>query len=384
MNTVQKRPILPQLNVVRALAILGVLIVHATAQATIDMIKSPYYGVYQFFNIFFRHGTTTFIFLSSFVLFYTYYDRPLTKKLLATFYKKRLIYIVIPYFIASLFYFCIHSVAGLYKHESFIGGCHHFFSLLCSPQQAKYHLYFILITVQFYILFPFLLSLFQRYVRLAKWSVIIGVVLHVLFVFIHKYGYYIPYKSHFFVSYLAQFMLGAWLGIFFPKLNQWLGLGSVYKRANATQKMIWGCIALLWIGFGFILLNMMYNAAIYNIQYSSLWYDFIWNVRTLAAAFVLVYVSFRLYTKNNSSLTRALNSIGEHSFGIYLTHPFYQDIYVKFVPKSSSSMLIHVWYIGMFLFILLLPWLVVRKITSYSVAVQQHLKLGNQERNGGK
>ena len=54
-----------------------------------------------------KFGTPTFIFLSSLVLFYNYYDRPTTKKLIGGFYKKRLLYIIIPYTLFSVFYFAI-------------------------------------------------------------------------------------------------------------------------------------------------------------------------------------------------------------------------------------------------------------------------------------
>lgn len=56
------------LSIVRALAMLGVISVHATSE-TAAMMKtsSLFYGY-----IFFKYGTPTFILLSSLVLFYNY------------------------------------------------------------------------------------------------------------------------------------------------------------------------------------------------------------------------------------------------------------------------------------------------------------------------
>lgn len=100
MSETIKRERIPELNLVRAMAIIGVLCVHSTSYATVDMTGSGYYWLYNFINIFMKYGTPTFIFMSSFVLFYNYYSRPLDKKLVSNFYKKDLFtfYCPISYF----------------------------------------------------------------------------------------------------------------------------------------------------------------------------------------------------------------------------------------------------------------------------------------------
>ena len=74
----ERRAKLNEIDIVRGLAILGVLMVHSTSFATVDMLHNRMFGVYNFLNIFSKIGTTTFILLSSFVLFYNYYPQPLT------------------------------------------------------------------------------------------------------------------------------------------------------------------------------------------------------------------------------------------------------------------------------------------------------------------
>jgi len=100
-----KKPHLPELQLVRAIAILSVLAVHASSSAIVAMKSSSYYFIYNFANIFLRFGTPTFILLSSFVLFYSYYDRPINRKLVFNFYKKRLLYIIVPYILFSIIYY---------------------------------------------------------------------------------------------------------------------------------------------------------------------------------------------------------------------------------------------------------------------------------------
>lgn len=68
---IRRKERLPQLDIFRALAILGVIQVHATSYAVgVQALHSPYYGLLNFVNVFCKYGMPAFIFLSSFVLFY--------------------------------------------------------------------------------------------------------------------------------------------------------------------------------------------------------------------------------------------------------------------------------------------------------------------------
>ncbi|MEK3772115.1 acyltransferase family protein [Paenibacillus sp. FSL R5-0887] len=107
MNTARQER-LPQLDIFRALAILGVLHVHSSSFAAGEQaLHSPYYYWLNWINIFFKFGTPSFIFLSSFVLFYNYYGRPVTRSLIINFYRRRLKYILLPYLLASMGYYAL-------------------------------------------------------------------------------------------------------------------------------------------------------------------------------------------------------------------------------------------------------------------------------------
>ena len=69
--------------------------------------RGRFFGLYNFLNIFSKVGTTTFIFLSSFVLFYNYYHRPFKGRDLARFFKNRLMYILVPYLLFSVLFFTV-------------------------------------------------------------------------------------------------------------------------------------------------------------------------------------------------------------------------------------------------------------------------------------
>lgn len=102
-----KRAKITEIDLVRGFAMMGVLMVHATSFATVQMRGDDFFGLYNFLNIFSKVGTTTFIFLSSFVLFYNYYHRPFKGRDLARFFKNRLMYILVPYLLFSVLFFTV-------------------------------------------------------------------------------------------------------------------------------------------------------------------------------------------------------------------------------------------------------------------------------------
>jgi peptidoglycan/LPS O-acetylase OafA/YrhL len=150
---------IPDLYVVRALAFIGVLFVHVTSFPVSEIMdkSSTMFIMFNFLNIFNRFGTTTFIFLSAFVLFYRYYEQPVNRKLLLSFYQRRLLFIGVPYVIFSLIYYVIQM------YYSYGESWQTFFQTASVGEFLKnlalgesfYHLYFVFISIQFYLLFPF-------------------------------------------------------------------------------------------------------------------------------------------------------------------------------------------------------------------------------------
>lgn len=182
MNTVRQER-LPQLDIFRALAILGVLHVHASSFAAGEQaLHSPYYYWLNWINIFFKFGTPSFIFLSSFVLFYNYYGRPVTRSLIINFYRRRLKYILLPYLLASMGYYALTLYVNGRLMQS-LGGNLLSFSRALFSGSAYAHLYFVFISIQFYLLFPVLLKLLQSSRFLMKWAIPMGLALQWGFIF---------------------------------------------------------------------------------------------------------------------------------------------------------------------------------------------------------
>lgn len=102
--TLEKRPRLDELFYIRAIAALGIFIIHCTGNfAFVSPYKSNVMYVGILLNQFFRFGTPIFMTISGLVLFYNYRNPKEFNPM--KFYKKKLVYVIIPYVVWSFIYF---------------------------------------------------------------------------------------------------------------------------------------------------------------------------------------------------------------------------------------------------------------------------------------
>ena len=321
-----KKERLPHLDIYRALAILGVLHVHASSFATVDALDSRFYYIINFINIFFKYGTPSFIFLSSFVLFYNYYDRPLTKSLITGFYKKRLLYILLPYLLISIGYFFVRLYQnGLLNSSLDLGAQIPVFFERLAKGQNYTHLYFVFISLQFYIMFPLFLKLLKSSKFFVRYAVPIGFLLQWGFIVWNKYDLKLSTKGSLSISYIAYYLLGAYLAINYDKYKAWLS--TAWKKQTKRQKtgtlILWGG----WLLMALTHVQIWYNTRLKIDSYNSLWYEFFWNMHTVFSALILMQAASWLYKGGWKWLTSLLTRIGELSFAIYLVHPLWLAFY---------------------------------------------------------
>jgi len=366
--TIAKRENIPELSIVRAIAIIGVLSVHSTSVAvSTGMIESNWYFLYNFANIFLKFGTTTFIFLSSFVLFYNYYNRPFTAKLVTNFYQRRLLYIIVPYVVFSLFYYFLKLYGnGTFPPIDVMAS--DIFSRLMRGN-AHTHLYFVYISVQFYLMFPVFLWLLKKYPKLTPWLIVFGIVAQWSFFLINKYVLETPVKARgsWSLSYFSYYFLGAYLGIHWDKCKNWL---IVCKENFTKSKLVgWLALAAVWITAGLTHVSIWYHMNLKLDSYNTSFIDAVWNLHALTTAVVLLMLSFIIYRHGSGIIKKLLMRLGELSFGIYLFHPFVLLIYRKFPPETGNVLAHHAWYAGGFLTALVVSWLVVGFIARF---IPQH------------
>lgn len=338
-----KQERLPQLDIYRALAILGVLHVHSSSFAAGEMaLQSPYYYWLNWINIFFKFGTPSFIFLSSFVLFYNYYGRPVTRSLIGSFYRRRLKYILLPYLLASIGYYGLTLYVNGKLTQPLAESVSSFLEALFTGS-AYAHLYFVFISIQFYLLFPLLLKLLQSSRLWVRWAFPLGLALQWVFIIWNKYQLHIVEKGSLSISYLAYYMLGAYIAINFEQIKQWLM--KPWRELATGHKVLTVLLVTLWLGAAFTHVQLWYRARHFGVWTDSLWYELLWNVHTILSALVLLYATFLIYRRAPKVIVAILTRLGEISFAVYLIHPLLLAMYRRFGTGIPTDSLIYVFYI---------------------------------------
>lgn len=356
-----KREHIPELQLVRAIAIIGVLSVHASSSAIALMKGSAYYFFYNFINTFMRFGTPTFILLSSFVLFYSYYSKPLDGKLIASFYKRRLLYIIVPYVIFSAVYF-VYLKATAQLPLFTVAVLWEFLQKLLKGDVYS-HLYFIFISIQFYLLFPIVLWAAKRWPRLAYAFIPIGFIAQWVFVLFNFYDWQLKDKASWAPTYFAFFFTGAFLGIFFPKLKQWFAMTK--ENATVSRVIFWVFLLGSWLALAIwhVIVSYQLNGQIKI--YHGLLYEFLWNFHTYFSAFAVLGLSFFIYRHMPAFISRILYRIGQLSFGIYLIHILFLLLYNQYLPASGVAWMTHLRYFGSWVVMLAGSWMVVALVSRY-------------------
>lgn len=347
---------LSEIDLVRAFAMIGVLAVHATSFATTEMLNFPdSYPFYNFANIYMKFGTPVFICLSSFVLFLNYYSRSLSKETLLSFYRKRLVHIIIPYLVFSTIYYT--AVAVTRDKSELPANWLSNFALQLSTGTAYSHLYFVFVSIQFYLLFPAALWALTKWPKLVLWCVPAGIAM--------QWGFHgmdqwtnIPNEGSWAFSYFSFYMLGVYLGIRFHFIKGWL-TGSDKKASLVRQTsaaIMWGAWLIIGVWHAVIWYKLRTHAATPPPSM----YSLLWNGYTFLSALLFLWSAFRLERKfADSFLLRKLREFGALSFGIYLIHPLLLAAYREFRPVHAGEAALHLWYAGGFLLALFGSWLIV-------------------------
>ncbi|WP_018923491.1 acyltransferase [Salsuginibacillus kocurii] len=353
-----------EIFIVRALAILGVIMVHATSNPA-AMIEGPSnsLAVYNFLNMFFKFGTPTFILLTSFVLFYNYFNRSIEKNLIQRFYKRRLLYILLPYFLFSLLYFEMNQAVFRHGTESWYQSLQAFGMDLLTGS-AHPHLYFVFISVQFYIIFPLLLLWFKK----SRFTVVnalwLGLLIQWAFVIYNNMYLQYTQTGSLAIWYTSYYFAGAFLGIYYHKASEWL---RVTKQAWFSKKVfLWAGIWLVWLVGVTGHIYIYYETRATGEWFDSRLYTLFWNMHTLPTAIILLQISYWIYSSWPRKIVNTLVHLGIVSFGIYLFHPLILHIYrLTGAFNDPSSLAFNLWIAGGFLAALFISWFFVTLVLKY-------------------
>lgn len=312
-----KKPHINELNLLRALAALSVIIIHITADPlAFNPPGTLSWTLAAAANQFGRFSIAIFVFITGVALFYNYDN--LTDFHYGQFLKKRCIYILTPYLIWSVFYFTLRTLIS-HSHQTPVALVRTLLIQLAEGT-AFYHLYFIILIFQFYLLFPAFLWLMQLFRKQMGWFVTITFFLYLgmmaFFFYLPNPGtnpvlsFIIKNQSTLFIGWIFYFILGAYAG------------SNLTALRNFTQKWC------LWLGLGagtslaYMILEFRNYVVVRqaNIAFAAT------TLRPSGLFYTLFFTLFLLggagkLARRQSRLLPLTNSIGEYSFGIYLAHP---------------------------------------------------------------
>lgn len=178
-----------------------------------------------------RFSREAFLFVSACMLTFSY--REIEKMKLNHYWKRRFISVGVPYLAWTVIYFfytSAHETQGFpfysYSHSDVFGrvGFHYFLTLL---RVGYYHLYYLIVIIEFYLVFPLLLKFVRKF---SKWHVhmmVVAVIWQVVFGWLvdsGPFGFHLSeiVQTRFIFSYAVYLLGGMIVALHLEDVHDWI------------------------------------------------------------------------------------------------------------------------------------------------------------------
>lgn len=282
-------------DIIRTIATFAVIFVHISAIAISGYTPSSLPSVITIFlNRMLKFTTPVFIYLAGSLIYESTKKRPFKY---LSFLKSRGKRILIPYVIVSIMYFGLISIL---KHQPL--------SMKVLVEQlltgsAQYHLYFIPIIIQLYLLTPVFLWL-RKHVNLKLLMIVLtGISFYTVLFVSFKYG------DRIFIKFIVPYMLGLYFG---SDIMTWL-------KSLGNKLYAFIGISLL-SGIYYV---MTYTALFDNNSPSALWMyrNIGWFIYCTLACFILTLIA--MWLSRNEWIRKVTATFSKISYYVYLLHPLF-------------------------------------------------------------
>lgn len=364
-----RRPHIFELDLLRAVTALSVIAVHIVALTT-NLNRSELGLQMQNAVVIALHFTrAVFMFVTAFALVYVYYGKPFSLK---RFWSKRGIGFLLPYIVWSLVYI-LYSEPGL-PPGMFIKTA--IFDILTG--NASFQLYFILLSLQFYLVLPLFLWFLKR-IAPHPWkalSISLIVQLVLFYVDYHylqqstlsttsKFWWNVEkYQDRFLLTYQFYFLLGAFTGLYFQQIKSFL-----LRHSWTVTGGFLAVLAATWLHY--ILQIRVYHMSADDagsvLQPSMVFYS-------AATIFFLLWLaccwtSFKDQGQDeNPRGYQIWRTLSDASYGVYLIHPFLMTVVLKQVIPTMPV----TWHVAPRVF---LGWLLTAGGTMLVTVIALHIPL---------
>jgi peptidoglycan/LPS O-acetylase OafA/YrhL len=320
---------LPEFQYFRAFAILEIIACHVTGfqDSVFFYIPSPQREILKIVTDATGLAVSQFVFISGFVL-YNKYKGDFSVRM---FFKKRVSSVLWPYLIFSTFYFFYPVVFAPLAPASFshlaglvsLSGIQLLGAYLLGLVTGIAQMWFILLILQLYVLYPFIVKAYHRASK--HQNVVVGALAMLLIVQI-VYTWISIVVPHYviepnelrvpFISQIFYFVLAIFACDHYDSIKN--------KIATIKLPPLTIFVALATACYG-----VVYNLALLT-QSSPVVYVLLYVIVQAAYALLLIVFFLKiciLWREPHSLVTRWMERIGEDSFGIYLTHTFYVVVF---------------------------------------------------------
>lgn len=328
---------LMEVEMVRGISIIGVVIIHVTANGTVLFpLFSASQVLYALMNNWGHFSVPAFIFLSGIVLTRRY-AASWDSSCVAPFIKKRIWRLGIAYLLVSFLYVCLNSRLYLVPLPDTISSVMRIIFL----GEASYHLYFIPLILQYSIFFVLLMSMDDKTgngKQLMLTAFLMQALSNIMMLWLFP-GFD---RSLFFLTYIPFFVAGYLVGKDYGKFS--FAVSGTYRL-----------FVVLLLSFS---LNLTYSY-LYSGSKSMLvtfLRDYVRYVYCFASIFF--FMSFLIFVQKNKALRKGLQVLGQFSFSIYLLHPAVLSILEKAVVVSHTSSFYHFYTVGRLILGLAIPILI--------------------------
>jgi peptidoglycan/LPS O-acetylase OafA/YrhL len=313
----------PSLDIFRGLAIAEVVLHHLTAfgmrKTALGTLSHDFYAL---LNRTLHFAVPAFLFIMGVLLTRTMLGQSRSWR---EFYGRRARQTLVPYLVWTAIYALFRVVMVPHQNPP---------SYLVDPERwsfwllwgkAWYHLYFMVLALQLYLVFPFVLLLLRRTRVGLGPLLVLGVAAQVAAHWLQGQWLRFPYPSTLLLWYVVPVLTGIWVGLY---LDDW---EKVWRRLRYVA------IPLMVVGWA-VYLPQGYRQ-IHGESVNSHVYHFSFWAYTIGVAFCLLALS-RALARDEGWPARTLYSLGQQSIQIYLIHPMLLHVW-SIAPHSGSTVSFH-------------------------------------------
>ncbi len=301
---INKKDKLFELDYMRFIACFAVMIVHITATGVDEYIYGSFpYTLMLLINRSLKFTTPVFIFLSGVTSFYSYSNKN-NKFNYIDFLIKRLSKVLAAYFIWCIIYYAAYIHLGYYAMD--IGN----FAKNVLQGTMSYHLYFVIIIVQMYIVGPLFYFLLKKTEKKISILIFAGIITYLCAEFIR-----FNLSDRLFLKYIVFYMLGIFVTMEYNKYLMWIKKNKVLITA------------------GYVILVFVYTIVSY---YNSVLTTFVWFLFSSVSVF-FVYIVGILMKDKLKNIYSFIKVFGQSSYYIYLMHPLVLTIMIRYAQNNFLS-----------------------------------------------